>query len=367
MKWSLKIGRYAGIDVYMHATFFLLLGWVALIHWRQAQSLEAMIMGLLFILTIFACVTLHEFGHALTAKKYGIKTRDIMLLPIGGVARLERMPDEPLQEMWVALAGPAVNIVIAGILFIWLFLTEELNFLGRVTMFSGPFLERVMAVNLFLSLFNMIPAFPMDGGRVLRSLLATRTEYTKATQTAAYIGQGIAFLFGFIGLMGNPILLFIAFFVWIGAAQEASMAQMKVAMGGIPVNKAMLTDFQSLSPNDPLNRAVELTLAGSQRDFPIIEEERIIGVLTQSDLLEALTRRGENISVSEVMQRDFRIVDSFDMLETAFIQLKNCNCQTLPVTRFDRLVGLLTLDNVGEFIKIQAALSGSTRRLLPVE
>ena len=227
MKWSWKIGEFAGIGVYMHATFLLLLGWVAFVHWQDSQSLGAVVSGLAFILALFLCVVAHEYGHALTARRYGIKTREITLLPIGGVARLERMPDDPRQELWVALAGPAVNVVIAGALFAWLVVTGGLVPLDQMAVGRGSFFERLMIVNVFLAGFNMLPAFPMDGGRVLRAVLAQRMEYTRATQTAANVGQGMAFLFGFAGLFGNPMLLFIALFVWIGAAQESTAVQMK--------------------------------------------------------------------------------------------------------------------------------------------
>ena len=223
MKWSIRIGRFSGIDVYMHFTFLLLLGWVAFVHWRQGQSIAAAAGGVVFILAVFLCVILHEFGHSLTARRYNIKTRNIILLPIGGVARLERLPTQPLQELWVALAGPAVNIVIAAGLFIWLSISASFEPIQGLTLTTGPFLERIMAINIFLVAFNMIPAFPMDGGRVLRALLATRLEYSRATQIAANIGQVIAVFFGIVGLFYNPLLLLIAFFVWIGAAQESGI------------------------------------------------------------------------------------------------------------------------------------------------
>ena len=363
MKWSWKIGEFAGIGVYMHATFLLLIGWVALSYWLQQGTLTAVVAGVIFILALFATVVLHEFGHALTAKKYGIKTRDITLLPIGGVARLERMPDKPIQEFWVALAGPAVNVVIAVILFAWLALTASLEPLSQLSATGGSFLERLMAVNVFLVVFNLIPAFPMDGGRVLRALLAMRLEYTQATQIAATIGQGIAFLFGFIGLFSNPFLLFIAIFVWIGAAQEASMVQMKSALSGIPVSRAMLTDFQTLSPQDTLARAVDLILAGSQQDFPVVENEQVAGILARSDLLATLARQGQTEPVSNIMRRDFVVVDSHDMLETAFARLQECGCPILPVTRNGNLVGLVNSENVGEFLMIQSAL-GSARQTI---
>jgi len=217
------------------------------------------------------------------------------------------------------------------------------------------FLERLMVVNLFLVGFNMLPAFPMDGGRVVRALLAMRMEYTRATHIAASLGQSIAILFGFVGLFSNPFLLFIAFFVWIGAAQEASMVQIKSALAGIPTSRAMLTDFRTLSPDNSLADAVQLILAGSQQDFPVVSNGQVLGILTRADLLAGLTQRGPETPVAEVMKREFEVFDSYDMLESAFARLQACQCQSAPVTHEGRLVGMLTLDNVGEFLMIQAA------------
>lgn len=355
MRWSWKIGEFAGIGVYVHATFFLLIAWVAVSHWAREQDIGAALNGTAFMLALFGCVVLHEFGHALTAKRYGIKTRDITLLPIGGVARLERMPDNPIQELWVALAGPAVNVVIAIVLAVWL-QTVGFEPFGKLSMTEGPFVARLMVLNMGLVGFNMLPAFPMDGGRVLRALLATRLEYTRATDIAASIGQGMALLFGFLGFFTNPFLLFIALFVWIGATQEASVTQIKSAISGIPVARAMITDFRSLSPSDSLGRAIELILAGSQQDFPVEENGRVVGILTRSDLLQALAREQRGLTVGEVMRQDFQSVDSSEMLETGFARLQDCECHTLPVTRNGRLVGLVTTDNLGEFMMIQAAL-----------
>ena len=357
MRWSFKIGKLAGVDVFIHFTFFLLLAWVAYLHYSQAASIGAAASGVIFILLIFGCVVLHELGHALAAKKYGIKTRDIILLPIGGVARLEKMPDQPQQELWVALAGPAVNVVIAALLAVFLFITNSFTPVSQLASGTVSLAERVMAVNIFLVLFNMIPAFPMDGGRVLRALLATRIPYTRATQFAATLGQGIAVLFGIAGLFLNPFLLFIAFFVWIGAAQESNLVQMKSALSGIPVRQAMLTNFKTINRSNTLQHAVQLTLSGAQKDFPVMENGSVEGVLTQSDLLSALSKNGKHSYVDDAMQRHFITVDAHDMLETAFRKLKECNCHTLPVVRDKSVVGLLTMDNLGEFMRIQAALN----------
>jgi Zn-dependent protease len=345
----------AGIGVYVHATFSLLIGWVVLSESIQGKSVAATLASVAFVLSLFACVVLHELGHALTAKRYGIRTRDITLLPIGGLARLERMPDKPMQEFWVALAGPAVNVAIAGVIYFGLRLAGALEPLTERSALEGSFLTRLMLVNVLLVLFNLLPAFPMDGGRVLRALLAARMDYTRATQIAASIGQGMALLFGFAGFFLNPFLLFIALFVWIGAEQEAAMAQMKSALGGIPIQRAMVTDFRTLAPSDSLERAVEMILAGSQQDFPIVEDGQVRGVLTRSGLLEALARR-QSASVAEVMQRDFQVAETGEMLETAFRRLQECGCHTIPVFERGRLAGILTSDNVGEFLMIQAAL-----------
>jgi Zn-dependent protease/predicted transcriptional regulator len=362
MKWSWKIGEISGIGVHVHATFLILMGWVALNHWMEARNLAYVLAGVGFILLLFACVVLHELGHALTAKKYGIKTRDITLLPIGGVARLERMPSDPRQELWVALAGPTVNVVIAAVLFIILQLTGGMESFSKLSVTGGLFFQRLLVVNIFLVLFNMLPAFPMDGGRILRALLAMRLDYMRATQIAASLGQGMALLFGFIGLFSNPLLVFIALFVWIGAAQESSMVQMRSALGGIPVSRAMLSDFHTLSPNDPLARAIELILTGSQQDFPVTEGGQVVGLLTRGRLLVALAQKGQETLVRDVMERDFQVVDASDMLESAFGRLQNCQCPMLPVERNSQLVGLVTTENVGEFIMIQGALAGARAR-----
>src|SRR5271157_5911414 len=330
MRWSWKIGRVAGIDIYMHATFLLLV----------------------------ACIVLHELGHALTARRYGIRTRDIVLLPIGGVSSLERMPEDPKQELRVALAGPAVNLLIALGLF------GVLAALGRVPTLrqavtiswtARDLLPSLAAANLWLALFNLIPAFPMDGGRVLRALLAKRMDYTDATQVAAHVGQAIAFVFGFLGLFFDPFLLFIALFVWMGASGEAGMVQMHSSLGGIPVQRVMLTHFRTLQPDDTLAQAVEHILADWQQDFPVVFGSRVLGVLTREDVVRAVAQGGTGKLVRDVMRRDFQTVDSHDMLEQAVQVLQRCRCRSLPVVHNGELVGILALEKVGEFMTMRSA------------
>jgi Zn-dependent protease/CBS domain-containing protein len=356
MKWQWKLGTFAGIDVFVHATFLLLIGWIGLRPWLDDGSLAKVPEEILFILALFLCVLLHEYGHALTARRYGIKTRDITLYPIGGVARLERMPDKPVEELWVALMGPAVNVVIAAALFAYLVVTNNFVPMTELTIASGSFLERLMVVNISLVLFNLIPAFPMDGGRVLRALLAMRMDYVRATQVAASIGQGLAFLFGLAGLFGNPFLLFIAFFVWIGASQEASMVQIRNSISGIPVTHAMQTRFDTLSPSDRLDRVVNLILSGSQQDFPVVEDGQFVGVLTRDDFIKALSEQGQNVPVVNVIRRNVPSVDSHEMVEMALMRLQESGAKTLPVMHGGRFVGLVTSENITEFLMIRSAL-----------
>jgi Zn-dependent protease/CBS domain-containing protein len=356
MKWSWKIARIAGIDVNIHTTFLLLVIFVAISYGINGGSPAMIVEGVLFLLALFACVLFHEFGHAIAARRFGIPTRDITLLPIGGVARLERMPEKPRQELWVALAGPAVNVVIAAVLFVGLWVTQAFEPFTQLSVTGGNFFERLLVINIWLVLFNLIPAFPMDGGRVVRALLATRLDYVRATQIAATLGQGLAFLMGLLGLFGNPALLFIAFFVWIGAVQEASMVQLKSAMSGIPVNRVMLTDFETLSPTDPLSRPIELLLAGSQRDFPVVANASLVGILTRDDLIQALTTHKETLLVSYVMQKQFEVIDSSEMLDDLSLKLQAIKQSILPVVHNGNLVGMVTMENVGEFMMIQNAL-----------
>lgn len=356
VKWSWKVARVAGIDIYLHVTFLILLAWVGLSHYLLRHSWEDVAEGVLFIVALFAIVVLHELGHALTAKRFGIRTRDITLLPIGGVARLERIPDEPRQELLVSLAGPAVNLLLAAILAVALAAGKGLTALTDVTLVGGDLLSKLMWINVSLAVFNLLPAFPMDGGRVLRALLASRMDYVRATQIAASIGQAIALLLGLLGLFVNPFLVFIALFVWMGAAQEAGMAQVRSALGGIPVGRVMTTEFRTLSPHEPLSQAARLTLAGYQQDFPVVEDGRVVGVLTREALLAALTEAGPQGEVGEAMETSFETADPAEMAELALARLQSSACRSLPVLRNGQLAGIVTMENVGEFLMIQAAM-----------
>lgn len=358
MKWSWKLGRFVGIDVRVHATFLILLVWVAVASYQRLGTVTDAVNGVIFILAVFASVVLHEYGHALTARRFGIQTREITLLPIGGVAQLERIPKEPLRELAVALAGPAVTVAIVVVLLVVLLAVGMPTSPGVLLLEGAPFLSRLMWVNVWLAVFNAIPAFPMDGGRVLRAGLATRMSHLRATRIAAEVGKGFALLFGIVGLfvLGDPWLVLIALFVWLGAAGEAAMAQQNSAFHGVPVERVMIRDVRTLAPTDPLSRAVDQVLSGFQQDFPVVDGETLVGVLTRNGMMKALASHGPETPVGDVMERGFEVAESSEELEDAFARLRACRCRTLPVVRGGELVGVLTAENVGEFMMVQSAM-----------
>lgn len=361
MKWSMRVGRIAGVDVFVHFTFLLLLAFVGFSHWQNTHSVQAALAGVAFIVTLFGCVLLHEFGHVLMARRYGIPTRDITLLPIGGLARLERMPEKPLQEFWVAVAGPAVNVAIAAILFVWLAASRQLAATETLSATGGSLLQRLMVVNVALVLFNLLPAFPMDGGRVLRALLAARLGRRRATAIAANVGQALAIVLGAVGFFYNPFLVFVAIFVYLGAQAEAEMVEMQSALEGLRVRDGMMTRFRVLSPTDTLDRAVTELLAGSQQDFPVVEDGVPIGLLRRNDLVKALAENRRDMLVAEAMCRECETVDDATSLRRAVEAMHATQCATVPATRDGRIVGLLTLENVSEMIMINSAMENAGR------
>lgn len=358
MRWSWRIGRIAGIDLRVHATFLLLLAWAALAGYQDSHTAAGAIGGMVFILALFVSVVLHELGHALTAKRFGVPTRDITLLPIGGVARLERIPREPRQELRVALAGPAVTLAIILVLYgaLSLFGSPPLASTQESVTGRGNLLSQLMWANVALLVFNLLPAFPMDGGRVLRAILALRIPYARATAVAARVGQAFALLFGLVGILYSPWLVIIALFVWLGAAAEAAEAQQRSSLEGVPVERVMIRDVRTLTPRDPLQAALQQVLTGFQQDFPVIEEGRVVGMLTRARLLETVARHGPALPVRDAMETSFRTAEPGEPVERALMALRECRCQALPVISDQRLVGVLTLENVGEYVMIGAAL-----------
>jgi Zn-dependent protease len=369
MNGSARLGRIAGIELKVHWTFLLLLAYVAGVYWLRGGSLGDALLALLFVLAVFGCIVLHELGHALTARRYGIATHDITLLPIGGVARLEEIPEEPWKEFWIAVAGPLVNVAIAAVLAVVLVTMGRLEMPATVAAVSaGAFMLNLLSVNLFLVLFNAIPAFPMDGGRVLRALLATRLPRHRATDIAANVGQFVAVMLGVYGLFtGQLMLVLIGIFVYFGAEAEARTVRVKSMLADLPVSKATISEFQALAPSDTLRVAGDRLLRGAQQDFPIVVNGRLAGMLYRSDLIRGIQERGEESLVGDSMRVDLPAVAPTDELHEALLTMRELNLSTLPVMVADDLKGIVTQENIGELLMMREAQaqSASQRRAAP--
>ncbi|WP_075217255.1 site-2 protease family protein [Mongoliimonas terrestris] len=356
MSWSIPLGRVFGSEIRIHLTFLILLLWIGFASYTQGGRAAA-IDGVLFMVAVFACVTLHELGHAVAAKRYGIETPDITLLPIGGLARLARMPEKPGEEMVIAIAGPLVNVVIA-IMLMLVGARLDPGALATVEQAEASFIDRLAAVNVFLVLFNLIPAFPMDGGRVLRALLALRLGRRRATEIAAAIGQGVAFVFGAMGLFGgNAILVFIAIFVYLAASAEAGQTGLMERARKMRVSEAMIRSFESLSPTDTVDQAADALIRTTQREFPVVDGGgRLRGFLTRDAMIRALKATGPTTPVLEVMAADVPAVRPQDWLELALRLMSEKEIPLAAVLDPDgRLVGYISQENVAELMMLDAA------------
>ena len=354
--WSWRVGTLAGIAIYAHATFLVLLAWIGVSHLMRGHGAREALTGVTLMVAVFGIVVLHELGHALTARRFGIRTRDIILLPIGGVARLERMPERPREELLVALAGPAVNVALAALFFAASALAHHEFSPGGLHVVGGSVLAKLAWINVSLAVFNILPAFPMDGGRVLRAALAMRLGRVRATEIAAACGQAMALVFGLVGLWTNPMLIIIALFVWIGAQAEAKAVQTASLLEGLTVGHAMLREFRALQVSDTVGHASEHMLAGFQADFPVLDGEKLVGVLTREDVIRGLTAGGPDTPVADAMHKGFACAEAHEALDAALPRLREANCDALPVLDGVTLVGMLRLENVGELVAVRSAL-----------
>ena len=356
MGWSFAIGSVKGTVIRVHVTFLLFLLFIGFANLARGGA-PAAAQSIVFILLLFLCVVLHEFGHVFTARRYGVQTPDVTLLPIGGVARLERVPEHPGQELLIALAGPAVNVVIAGVLFLALGGTRPADGVDMTDPGAGM-LYRLLAVNIFLAVFNLIPAFPMDGGRVLRALLAYKLGYARGTEIAAGVGQGVAFLFGIWGLVaGNALLVFIALFVFLGAVAEAQAVQLRMVGRGLLATDGMVRRFEALRAESSIADAADALIRTTQHEFPVVDDAgRLQGMLTRDCIVKALRREGPTARVEAAMRTDIPTIQCRQSLEAATRLLQEKRVPAVGVTASDgRLVGYITAENVGEMIMLAPA------------
>lgn len=351
--WSWSIGKIAGIDIRVHGTFLILLAWIAIGRVALGQGLAGAAIGVATTLGMFAVVVLHEMSHALVARRFGIGTRNITLLPIGGVASLERMPDKPSQELLVALAGPLLNFALAAASMLVLVALETPLAPPVRLEAAASLLSSFFWFNLGLAVFNLLPAFPMDGGRVLRALLAMKQGRLRATETAARVGRWMALAFGVIGLLVSPMLVFIALFIWAGGREEAMQVELAMALERVPVAAAMATRFATIDANDSVNDAIALHLQTSQHAFPVLEGASFAGVVGTEALLQAHATRGGHVRVGDVMMTGVPVASASEPLQRALDRLVKCGAPMLPVADGGELVGLLYAESAFELARVR--------------
>jgi Zn-dependent protease/predicted transcriptional regulator len=360
MSWSFRIARVSGIDIKVHVTFFLILI-LGGVEWGRQHGTPGVVFGVLLMLALFACVTLHELGHSLAAQAFKIPVREIVLLPIGGVALLGRLPERPIQELVIAAAGPAVNVVIAVALAVVGGFATGLGVLDGHGLLEGAapspgaatFLTWLLAANVSLVLFNLIPAFPLDGGRMLRALLAMVTDYSRATRVAAMIGQGIAIALGVVGVAtGNFVLAIIAVFIFFGAGMESFQAQARTVLHTLKIGHAYNKHALTLVPADRVSRVVDYILTSYQPDFAVVLGDRLLGVVTREDVLQALASRPDDPYVTEIMKREVPSVDAEESVEQVQQRLSEGGTRVAAVFSADRYLGLVSREDLAEALSV---------------
>jgi len=361
MKWSLYIGNPGGIRISIHWTFLILVAWIFFSQYQVGEDVIQGLRGVVFILALFACVTFHELGHAFAAQHFQIKTKSITLLPIGGLAQMEKLPEKPGQELWVAIAGPLVNVLIAMVLYGGLMALDKMPDLLDVDQMNNltgaNFWFNLLIANVVLAVFNLVPAFPMDGGRVLRALLSFKFKRKKATAIAAGIGQFLAMWFIFLGFFFNVWLVFIGVFIYLGAGAEAVFESTKSALEGRLVSDVLMTKFSRLRPNDTLGRASELLLDGQEKEFLVTMGDHVVGVLMVKELVRGLTMHGNEALVSSVMRKDYLILRPDMKLQDIYQDISSRECSVAPVIEGGNLIGMVDKENIDELILISGALT----------
>lgn len=354
MRWSIELGSIAGTAIRVHVTFLLFLAFIGILAYR-ANGPEAAGNSLAFIILLFICVVAHEFGHILMARHFGAHTRDVTLFPIGGVANMDRIPEKPVHEILVALAGPFVNLVIAIILMVIVGQSlSEQDFAALNNNNEGHLAIRIAAANLALMTFNLLPAFPMDGGRVLRALLALKWGRTRATRLAAGIGQIFDFGFGFMGLFGNPFLLIIAAFIFIAAGAEADAARLHDSARDLSVGDAMITEFSTLHPTDSIGLSIEKLIRSSDDIFLIVDETaRPFGLVTRSAIIETLAENADTTPIAALMTKAETVFSEDDNLDSVLNHFERSDAAAFIVEdKQRRACGLITRTSIAQSILV---------------
>jgi Zn-dependent protease len=358
-RYSLGLGKIFGIKVSVHWTFSLLILWIVIISVGRGLELTQVLMHIVFVLALFVCVILHELGHSLVAIKYGGEVTSITLLPIGGMANMSRMPEKPREEFMVSAAGPLVNVVIAGLLWIYLAYIDPVDIaeIDFTTITTRNFPVMLLAANLFIVAFNLIPAFPMDGGRLFRSALATKMSRLRATQIAKDIGQVFAVLFIIAGLFINPFLVVIGFFILLGAKGEHEMIKYQDVLHNYTVKDLLKTDYTKLDADETLDAAAKKLLQVSDKGFVITSNGEYSGLLTKNDLIKGLSEHGKDGKIREAMSEGIEPVSAGKSLfEVYKFMLKN-SYDMVPVITDQKFEGILDMETIHEFFLIKKAIN----------
>lgn len=349
--------KLAGIPLFIHWSFWLLIIWIVISNVQKGADAERIAWSLIFIALIFACVVLHELGHALTARRFGISTKSIVLLPIGGVANIEKIPDNPKQELWITVMGPAVNLMLALILFPFIQVNkmdpeqlEQLAIVGKDTLVFNVF-----AVNVFMLLFNLIPAFPMDGGRILRATAAFFTTWRKATRIATIVGNLFAVVFIVAGIYSmNLMLSLIGLFVIFAAQSELTYATTKSVLENYRVKDAVITNYFQLSPHDPMSEAARLLLSTQCKKFLVLDHGLPAGIIGHEQIIKGLAEGNGTAPVSTYMQTNLRKAEAEESLQKVYDHLMRSDENTMIVEENGQLAGIIDLENIRELIALQA-------------
>ncbi len=360
MNYKLYIGKISGIKIFIHWTFALLIAWIVYNDVKAGLGTTEILWSIAFVLSIFVCVTLHELGHSLTAQRYHIKTRDITLLPIGGVASLEGIPEKPKEELLITLAGPLVNVAIALLLLPFVHWGETSEaFQGLGTVSGQSFIMSLLSVNITLAVFNMIPAFPMDGGRVLRALLSYKMGRVKATRIAAGIGQAIAVGFVILGFLGNPFLVFIGVFIFMGARGEEKHVKNRAFINGVTIQQVMMREVPSVDAQITIREAAQQLLHGQNKNFVVVTNNQPVGTLSHSEIIKALAEQGEQSLVENAMDKELIYLDAGMSLEDGLKKMQLARKPLALVTSGPALIGVVDAQNIAEYLLIKKANRGN--------
>ena len=354
MKGSLFIGKVSGIKIFIHWTFILLIAWIVMDNILEKKNTVDVFYTLAFILAIFFFVTLHELGHALTAKYFHYSTKDITLLPIGGMARMDEIPENPKHELLVALAGPAVNIIVAILLY------PLIYWFGKIPTFftilfdsAGTLLYNLFLVNLLLAFFNLIPAFPMDGGRVFRAALSYVTDRVKATAIAARTGQVIAIIFFSAGFFFNPMLSFAGIFIFLMAQTENDYVRSKSFLHDYKVKDVLIRNYFFLDVFDTVSDAVKLLLDTQAKDFLIMEKGHVVGTLDRDRIIHLLSEKGKEAPLVTAMNTKLKFLSPEMPLDKVFLEFKTSRNEMYPVLENNKLIGIVDLNNILELMLVK--------------